>query len=237
MISHAVLGRVAAIYRYPVKSMASEALDCVDVSWNGLTGDRRWAFIREGMERSGFPWLTIRENAGMWCYEPRFADPSEPDTSATFVRTPSGSDLEVVDPALAEELGWGARAIKQNRGIFDTMPVSLITAQTVAYVGGLVGADLDARRFRPNFLIEASPDSPFQEIDWVGAVIQIGQLKLRINKRDKRCVMVNVDPTTTDQNPAVLRAIARECEAQLGVYAATVEPGRVGVGDQVLLAS
>lgn len=237
MTSHAILGRVAAIYRYPVKSMASEALDAVEVSWNGLIGDRRWAFIREGMERSGFPWLTIRENPGMWRYQSRFVDPAEPDTSVTVVRTPSGREMDVVELALAEELGSGARPIKQNRGIFDTMPVSLITTQTIAHVGGLVGAELDARRFRPNLLIEASPDSPFQEVEWVGAVIQIGQLKLHVNKRDKRCVMVNVDPTTTDQNPVVLRAIARECQAQLGVYAATVAPGRVGVGDRVILAS
>ncbi|MEO9045879.1 MAG: MOSC domain-containing protein [Gemmatimonadaceae bacterium] len=228
---------MAAIYRYPVKSMASEAVDAVEVSWNGLAGDRRWAFIREGMARSGFPWLTIRENAAMWRYQPRFGDPSEPDTSVTVVRTPAGSEMDVVDPALAEELGSGARAIKQNRGIFDTMPVSLITTQTVAHVGCLVGVELDARRFRPNLVIEASPDSPFQEVEWVGEIIQIGQLKLHVNKRDKRCVMVNVDPATTDQNPAILRAIARECQAQLGVYASTVEPGRVAVGDQVILAN
>jgi hypothetical protein len=234
--SGTALGHVAAIYRYPVKSMASEALDTVEVSWHGLAGDRRWAFIREGTERSGFPWLTIRENAAMWLYQPRFAEPAEPDDSLTFVRTPSGPEMDVVDPALAEELGSGARLIKQNRGVFDSMPISIITTQTVSHVGGLVGTKLDARRFRPNLLIEASPDSPFQEIEWVGAVLQIGGLTLRVNKRDKRCVMVNVDPVTTDRNPAVLRAIARECEAQLGVYAATVEPGPVSVGDQVILA-
>ncbi|MFN2464119.1 MAG: MOSC N-terminal beta barrel domain-containing protein, partial [Candidatus Dormibacteria bacterium] len=54
------VGRVAALWRYPVKSMAGEALAVADVSWHGLAGDRRWAFIREGQERSGFPWLTIR---------------------------------------------------------------------------------------------------------------------------------------------------------------------------------
>jgi len=36
-----VVGRVAALWRYPVKSMAAEALDGVEVSWAGLAGDRR----------------------------------------------------------------------------------------------------------------------------------------------------------------------------------------------------
>ena len=60
------VGRVAGLWRYPVKSMAAEALERADVGWHGLDGDRRWAFIREGMVRSGFPWLTIRENPRMW---------------------------------------------------------------------------------------------------------------------------------------------------------------------------
>jgi MOSC N-terminal beta barrel domain len=56
-----VVGRVAALWRYPVKSMAAEALDDAEVSWHGFAGDRRSAFIRDGQVRSGFPWLTIRD--------------------------------------------------------------------------------------------------------------------------------------------------------------------------------
>ncbi|HEU4539384.1 MAG TPA: hypothetical protein VFS00_34935, partial [Polyangiaceae bacterium] len=64
---------------------------------------------------------------------------------------------------------------------------------------------------------------------------QIGGLRMRVDKRDQRCVMVNVDPATAERDPAVLRAIAREREACLGVYGSTVQPGRVAVGDAVLL--
>jgi uncharacterized protein len=45
--------------------------------------------------------------------------------------------------------------------------------------------------------------------------------------------MVTVDPVTLDRDRAVLRAIARERDARLGVYGSTVEPGRVAVGDPV----
>ena len=51
--------------------------------------------------------------------------------------------------------------IKQDRGIFDTMPLSVITTQTVAGLSALVDADLDVLRFRPNLLIEASGEAPF----------------------------------------------------------------------------
>src|SRR4051794_21563086 len=89
------VGVVRALWRYPVKSMAGQSVDAVDVSWHGLEGDRRYAFVREGLERSGFPWLTIRERSDMWHYVPRIAG------DRIVVRTPSGAELDVTDPALA----------------------------------------------------------------------------------------------------------------------------------------
>jgi uncharacterized protein len=229
------LGRVAALWRYPVKSMGAEALEEVEVSWNGLAGDRRWAFIREGMERSGFPWLTIRERPDMSQHRPSFVEPDQPDASPVVVRTPAGEDLDVLDPALAARLGDGVRVIKQNRGVFDTMPLALITTRTIAGLGALVGAELDPLRFRPNLLVEATGDAAFPEDGWVGSVLRIGGARMRVDKRDMRCVMVNIDPATTERDPAILRAIGRERDTCLGVYGSTVQPGRVAVGDPVLL--
>lgn len=227
------IGRVAALYRYPVKSMAAERLDAVEVSWSGLVGDRRWAFVRGGTERMGFPWLTIREQPGMWMFHPRFIEPDKPDSSMVMVRAPSGVEMEVADPELADLLGHGSRVLKQNRGNFDAFPLSIITTQTVEALGGMVGERLDARRFRPNIVIDSEGVVPFEEDEWVGSVVRIGALRARIDKRDKRCVLVNVDPETTEKNHAVLRAIARERDARLGVYGTTVHPGWVSVGDTV----
>src|SRR3954471_11917551 len=136
-MSEREVGRVAALWRYPVKSMAGERLDDVEVSWHGLAGDRRWGFVQDALVRSNFPWLTIRERPQMAHYRPFFADPARPDDSRTLVRTPSGGELDVVDPALAAELGGGVRVIKQARGTFDVMPLSLITTQAIAGIGDL----------------------------------------------------------------------------------------------------
>lgn len=229
------VGCVAALWRYPVKSMAGEPLEHAEVSWHGVPGDRRWAFIRNGQVTSGFPWLTLRERPEMWRYVPSFVQPDLPDTSRTVVVTPTGAELDVVVPALAAELGDGVGVIRNNRGFFDTMTLSVLTSQTVAALSSLVGAALDVRRFRPNLLIEGSSAAPFREDAWVGRVLRIGALRVRIDKRDQRCVTVNVDPVTTRRSPAILRAIARERDACLGVYGTTVQPGRVAVGDPVVV--
>ncbi len=229
-----VVGRVVALWRYPVKSMGAEGLDGVEVSWHGLAGDRRWAFIRDGQVRSGFPWLTIRERPELAHYRPRFAEPDRPNASRTLVRTPCGGEFDVADPALAAELGAGVRVIKQDRGIFDTMPLSLLTTQTLACLGRLAGTVLVAGRFRPNLLVDA-PGRAFPEDDWVGRGLRIGGLRMRVDQRDKRCVVVTIDPVTLRRDPAILRTIARERGARLGVYGSAVEPGRVTVGDPVHL--
>jgi len=226
-------GRVAGLWRYPVKSMAAEPLESVDVSWHGLAGDRRWAFVRPGLERSGFPWLTIRERAALRHHRPQFAEPDRPDASPTLVTTPDGAELDVVDPALAAQLGDGVRVIKQDRGVFDVLPLSLISTRTIAGIGAFVGAELPVQRFRPNLLVDADDDFP--EDGWVGRLLRIGGLIMRVDQRDERCVMVNIDPVTDARDPAILRAIAREREACAGVYGSVVQPGRVAVGDAVEL--
>ena len=228
------VGRVVGLWRYPVKSMAGEPLTEVDVSWHGFAGDRRWAFIRDGLPQSGFPWLTLRERGDMSHYHPSFVDPAQPDKSPTTVRTPAGTVFDVTDPALATQL-WpeGARVIKQNRGIFDTFPLSLVTTQTLARLGEMVGAPLEVQRFRPNILVEAAQADPFQEDGWVGCVLRIGGMAMRVDKRDGRCVVITIDPVTTQRNPAILRTVAQDRQGCLGVYGSTVTPGRVAVNDPV----
>jgi uncharacterized protein len=231
------VGRVVGLWRYPVKSMAAEELAEADVSWHGLAGDRRWAFIRSGVVQSGFPWFTLRQRADLNHYLPSFVEPSHPDRSPTAVRAPSGATFDVADPALGAELGEGLRVIKQDRGIFDTMPVSLVSTRTIARLGELVGAELDVRRFRPNLLVETSDEAPFLEDDWVGCVLRIGGLRLRVDKRDGRCVVITIDPVTTERSPEILRVVARDRQGCLGVYGSIVEPGLVAVDDPVLVES
>jgi hypothetical protein len=99
-----LVGRVAAVLRYPVKSVAAEPVEEVDVSWHGLSGDRRWAFVRPDLPSNGVPWLTLRQR---------------------------NDRFDVAAPDLAAELDEGVRVMTLIRGTFDTMPLSLITTRTV----------------------------------------------------------------------------------------------------------
>jgi uncharacterized protein len=230
------VGRVVGLWRYPVKSMAAERLSDAEVSWHGFAGDRRWAFIRDGVTQSGFPWLTIRERSDMNHYVPSFVEPDQPDKSRTVVRTPSGAVFDVGDPALAAELcPRGARVIRQDRGVFDTFPLSLVTTQTLSRLGEMVNTRLDVERFRPNILVETANDEAFAEDGWVGCILHIGGLRMRVDKRDGRCAVITVDPLTSERNPAILRTVTQERQGCVGVYGSIMQPGRIALNDEVVV--
>lgn len=229
-----VVGRLARLWRYPVKSMAPEPLERVEVDRHGVVGDRRWGFIHADREGDAFPCLTVLEQPELARCRPRLVEAGPPE-AMTRVRTPDGADREVTDPELAAQLGAGVRVMKLDPGAFDSFPLALISQQTLAGLGALVGRALAIERFRPNLLIDCPDGAAFAEDDWVGSTVRIGALRVRIDKRDQRCVIVNIDPDTGERDPAVLRAIAHNRQTCLGVYASITTPGVIAVGDPVVL--
>ena len=225
---------LVAIWRYPVKSLAGEPLDAADVSWHGVAGDRRWAFVRPDRETNGFPWLTIRHQTAMSRYSPRYVDEAKPNASRVVVQTPDGVDLDVADERLANQLGPGVRVMKQDRGVFDVMPLSLVSTATMRHLTAETAEVIDARRLRPNLVVDVG-DHPYMEDEWVGHDLGCGSLRLRIDQRDTRCGMVNIDADTGVRNPAVLKYMAARRDMRIGVYGTTVAPGRVAVGNPVML--
>ena len=97
------LGRISALFRYPVKSMAGELLDVARLSWHGIDGDRRLAF-RRLTDRSGFPWLTAGKFPQLLLYKPFGLDGNTAELLPTHVCTPDGKEYELRSDELREEL-------------------------------------------------------------------------------------------------------------------------------------
>jgi uncharacterized protein len=228
-------GVVAGLWRYPVKSMAGEALASADVSWAGLGGDRRWAFVRPDSAGSGFPWHTIREFPQMCRYVARLTKPGRPDRSLVEVRTPDGGRLAVTDPRLAAELGTGVQVMRLDRGAFDAMPVSVISASTASALCALAGVPANPLRFRPNVVLTLDSGVPFEEDDWVGSTVRMGTAVVRLDRRDSRCVVINVNPATGIPDSRLLKVTGKARQACAGLYGTTVQPGLIRVGDPVLV--
>src|SRR4051794_26702231 len=226
---------VAAIYRYPVKAMAGESLAAAELRWHGLEGDRRYAFVQSD-HTGDFPWLTIRELPGLMLYRPSAAaGPEEPPA----IHTPDGRRLGIADAALADELATAAKRRihlhRDHRGTFDSSAISVISLQSVQALSELVGRPLDPARFRPNIVIDA-PGHEFPEETLIGRSLSLGSARVRLDRRDERCMVVNFDHRTAERQPEVLRAVAQHRAACIGVYGSVETPGVVKLGDPVQAA-
>jgi uncharacterized protein len=237
----APIGRVHTLFRYPVKSMAGVPLERARLGWHGIEGDRRFAFRRVA-EKGGIPWLTASRLPRLVLYRPFGTAAEDPDLP-THVKTPGGRDLLLTGDELREELtaDFGAEVdlMRLSRGTFDEAPVSIVSAATVATLARETGRTMDVRRFRPNVFIETEDLGGFPEDAWTGKVLSLGSgpdaPAVAITLRDKRCVMLNLDPDTAAADAGVMKAAVRLNDNHLGVYAVVVRTGTVTPGAGVYL--
>ncbi len=232
------VGTVKEIWRYPVKSMAGEALQKADIYWHGINGDRRAAFVR-GDNDSGFPWLTARQIPQMNQYRPRYTDLTDVVNSAMVVETPDGQTLPLGSPALQAELadlyGHDVSLIRIKRGVFDDLPLSLMSVASANALAEAADIPVDVRRWRQNIVIETFNGRSFTEEEWVGQTVTIGDVQFNLNIRIPRCVMVNVDPETAVKNPDVLKMVTNTRSNCVGVAGSPASIGTIRVGDVVRL--
>src|SRR5258708_35937650 len=73
--------------------------------------------------------------------------------------------------------------MRLDRGLFDAMPVSLITTSTVSALCALAQVPRNELRFRPNFVIAPTSGAPYAEDEWVGRSLRIGDTSPRIHRR------------------------------------------------------
>ncbi len=201
------VGRIRAIFRYPVKSMAGELLDVARLGWHGVEGDRRLAFRRLD-DQSGFPWLSASKLPQLLLYKPFSRDGSGAELLPTHVRTPDGKEYELRSNELVQEIssryGSDVELMNLKHGIFDEGAVSVISLGTVDCIERESGRDVDLLRFRPNVVIETNSGEAFEEDRWVGRTLLFGEgnsgAAVKVTMRDERCVMVNLDPHTAERD-------------------------------------
>src|SRR5437773_2895131 len=237
------LGHVCELVRYPVKSMAGTVTESAFLGWHGLEGDRRFAFRRLG-DDSGFPWLSASRVAELLLYHPCGLDESTGEPLPTHVRTPAGTHVELRSAGLESEIaarfGNSVELMKLKHGIFDDSAISVISLATIAGIGAEAGVNLDRRRFRANIVLETRDREPFLEDEWVGGTMMFGNSEpkpsVRVTARDVRCMMINLDPETGNQDARVMKTVVRLNKNNAGVYGTVVQTGAIRVGEPVSLA-
>ena len=126
---------------------------------------------------------------------------------------------------------------------FDLAVLHVLTTSTLAELTARSPeADFDARRYRPNLLLELDHDG-FAEDAWVGSTLAVGgELRVEVSMLAMRCVMTTLAQHDLPADPDTLRAIAEHHRQEIpglgtwacaGVYAGVSAAGTVRVGDTV----
>lgn len=118
---------------------------------------------------------------------------------------------------------------------FDGFELHLLTDASLAELERRApGTRIDARRFRPNLVIETGGAAPgFPEFEWCGRELRVGDLRLEVVSPMMRCGMTHHAQADLPKEPDIMRALVRETGMTLGVGASVVTPGALRLGDSV----
>jgi len=206
-----LLGQIAAITRYPVKSLAGEELQSAEIAQDGIPGDREAAlFVTAGHARAGKTYRGKEHNL--------LHLTSDTSRAQTLARE-KNVDVE----------------LRRGDHFFDAASVSIVFDRWVDEVSSGVGRELDFRRWRPNFFAEAAADFHFKENDLSGRIIEAGSAVLHVLRPILRCAVIAYDVKTGEPDPDVLRYVVQERENVFGIYCEVELAGEVRIGDALRL--
>ncbi|MGY1857262.1 MOSC domain-containing protein [Modestobacter sp. SYSU DS0290] len=231
------VGKVQALYRYPVKSTAGQALSSAVVTTRGLRHDRGWAaYTDDGGVASGKRTRRFRPVVGLMAW----ASLAEDDGGVPVLVSPDGARHPVDDPAASAALSaaFGQRLMLRPEGTVphhDESPIHLLTSSSIAALESRVDAPVDHRRFRANIIIDTGSGPAFLEDDWSGAELVIGETVLQLGPAMPRCVMVDQAQAEVGGQPKVLRSLGAHHDAAMGLQALVSRTGTLHIGDAVVL--
>ena len=227
--------RIIELWRYPVKSMLGECCEALRVEMRGAQGDRLFA-IRDAQGKlgSGKHTRRFRKIDGLFGFHATLRD------EIPQIRFPEGTELSGDAPsihqALSDALALPVTLAREAEvPHFDSAPIHLVTTGSLAWLrAALPEGGIDARRFRPNLVIEVPGSEPIEQ-SWIGKRLRIGEVELQVSDTTERCGMVAFAQSELPKAPRVLKHITRHADLKFGVYAQVVVPGVVRLHDPVTM--
>jgi GntR family transcriptional regulator / MocR family aminotransferase len=246
---------VSKIYRYPLKGLSGQPLSSIVVETNKpFPQDRIYALARPGApidfedpkwaKKGLFVMLMLDE--GLARVQTQLDLDNQRLTvmqgnqvvaSARLTEEAERAEIEKYFWQLLPTLPSPPVLVRSRGGHFMDKPdnvISLINLATVKQLEEQWGYEIDPMRFRANIYIDGA--EPWEEFDWVGSDIRIGDSVFSVDRKNGRCGATNVNPATGRRDldiPASLRnAFGHK---NLGIYLMAREGGQIAVGDPVEL--
>ncbi len=247
-------GRLAQIWRHPIKAHGFEALtETLIKPGETLPWDRAWAVTHEASKPVDGTWSHCA-NFSRGAKAPHLMAIRarlDTETLSLTLSHPEKDDLTFHPDQNADAfLDWIAPLMPRDRtastgiiratqqGMTDTSfpSISLGNLATLRVLEQQAEQPLDVRRFRINLWAEGL--APFEEFEWIGSAVQIGEVTFNAEDRITRCAstMANPDTGRRDADPVAVMD-THWGHHDFGIALVAKTGGTLTVGEHVALAT
>jgi uncharacterized protein YcbX len=248
--------KVTGIYRYPVKGLSPDPLREVTVTeGETIAFDRAFA-IENGKhdfdpaEPKHFPkikFLMLMRDEKLARLTTHFDEAtttlvvSEQDNELARGNLMSDEGRATIEAFMTsymkDELRGAPRIVHAPGFSHSDAPfklLSIINLATLREVEKLIGKPIDPMRFRGNIYVDGL--EPWEDHQWVGKTISIGDAKLEGVHKIPRCAATNVNLETATRDMDIPKTLQRVYDhVDLGLYVMVKETGALRVGDTLTL--
>lgn len=256
--------KISSIHFCPVKSVSYQTIDQCNIQKDiGLEGDRVFALLKniekdnpklidkEHEVRKG-KWnkiLTLKNTPALnkynFSYENEQLTLYQKDQAILSINSNDTEERKkLVDKIIELENSIKDPIIlmKNNQlPYFDTTistkvdfvnSVSLLNIESIKDFRNKTKNEIEVQRFRGNFLMEGV--NAWEERNWIGKTITIGNQKFHIKKNIPRCVAINIKPETDDKNLDLLRSLKEHYQHfDMGLYLFPLSSGKITKEDTI----
>lgn len=243
-------GRVASLWRHPIKSHGREELMRVSLTaGRTMPWDRTWAVAHEASRATSDAWspcaaftlvsktpalMAITATLDEAAERVTLRHPDLPDLSFQPDTQPQAF-LSWVKPLMPEDRAASARFVRvPGRGMTDSdfPSVTLCNLASHRAVEKQMGQDLSIHRWRGNIWIDGL--EPWEEFNWLDREIRIGGATVRVRERTERCLATTANPKTGKRDADTLAALQSWGHKDFSVRAEVMETGDLEIGDAVV---
>lgn len=241
--------KVTDIWRFPIKSHGSEALDAVILTkGQTLPYDRLWAVAHDQSDVDGSQWAPCQNfSRGSKASQlGAITAKLDEDSETITLSHPQREDLVIhPDTEGAKLVEWAGGFIPENRaasarvvrgatcGFTDSDFPSITIGNLASHraVEQKLGQKLSPLRWRCNLFVDGG--APWEEFDWMDKEVQLGEAVLHVCERTDRCLATHNNPETGERDANILATLDTWGHRDFTVRAKVVRSGRVERGDEV----
>jgi MOSC domain-containing protein len=261
--------RIVALYRYPVKGFTPETCERLTVLDTGrIEGDRALGFRFGNSELPEDAWsrkhgFTVLVNTpGLARLETRYDHDERRLTLAVDGKVIADETLDdsgrrrleaaverfvlslpenpLADHAERRPLRLIGDGVTPRYQDSEQGQVTLHSRASLAALAGALGtSSVDEMRFRSNIAIEGVP--AWEEQDWIGRRVRIGDVELDVTRPKTRCLATHANPETGERDLPVMQTLVRAFGQQQPTFAVALmthrRGGEIRVGDEVKLVA